>query len=193
MTLIVRSIRRRHVMPTRISLSGIGRRDLLMASAAMGILALTRSVKGESMEQTTTPAQSGTPERPPAIKPDLVKEFVVAAHGDLDKVKALLAQEPGLLNATWDWGGGDFEAAIGGAGHMGRRDIALFLLEKGARMDIFVAAMLGEIEVVRATLQAFPGLLKSKGPHGILLIAHARAGGKEAQVVLDYLQSLHTD
>jgi len=145
------------------------------------------------MEQTTTPAQSGTPERPPAIKPDLVKEFVVAAHGDLDKVKALLAQEPGLLNATWDWGGGDFEAAIGGAGHMGRRDIALFLLEKGARMDIFVAAMLGEIEVVRATLQAFPGLLKSKGPHGILLIAHARAGGKEAQVVLDYLQSLHTD
>ena len=36
---------------------------------------------------------------------------------------ALLDEQPGLLNATWDWGGGDFETALGGAAHMGRRDI----------------------------------------------------------------------
>ncbi len=46
-------------------------------------------------------------ERPPALDPALVKEFVGAAHGDLDKVKSMLATTPGLLNATWDWGGGD--------------------------------------------------------------------------------------
>jgi len=141
-------------------------------------------------EQTTTATQSNIPERASAIRPELVHEFVGVAHGDLDRVKALLAQEPGLLNAAWDWGGGDFETALGAAGHMGRRDIALLLIEKGARMDLFVAAMLGEVEMVRATLQAFPELVTSRGPHGIPLIAHARAGGQEAQAVLDYLQSL---
>ena len=38
---------------------------------------------------------------------------------------------------------------------MGRRDIALLLLENGARMDIFSAAMLGHLEIVRATLGSF--------------------------------------
>ena len=63
----------------------------------------------------------------------------MAAHGDLEKTKAMLAETPSLLNATWDWGGGDFEMAIGGAGHMGRRDIALFLISQGGRFDLFVA------------------------------------------------------
>ena len=57
--------------------------------------------------------------------------------------KALLAEQPSLLNATWDWGGGDFETGLGGAGHMGNREIAEFLIGQGARLDIFVATMLG--------------------------------------------------
>ena len=36
---------------------------------------------------------------------------------------------------------------IGGAGHMGNREIAEFLIGQGARFDIFVAAMLGRIDV----------------------------------------------
>ncbi len=87
--------------------------------------------------------------RPDPLKPELVKEFVIAAHGDLEKTKSMLAETPSLLNATWDWGGGDFEMAIGGAGHMGRRDIALFLIGQGARFDLFVAAMLGRLDVVK--------------------------------------------
>src|SRR2546423_903262 len=125
--------------------------------------------------------------KPPALDHDLVKEFVVAAHGNLDRTKELLAQQPGLLNATWDWGGGDFEMAIGGAGHMGRRDIALFLIGQGGRMDIFVAAMLGELEVVKSLLAKYPNLLHSNGPHGIPLVAHAKAGGKAAEEVVVYL------
>ena len=96
----------------------------------------------------------------------MVKEFVMAAHVNLDKTKSMLASEPGLVNATWDWGGGDFEQAIGGAGHMGRKDIADFLISQGARMDIFVAAMLGDLDLVKAYLKAQPAQIHARGPHG---------------------------
>ena len=112
-----------------------------------------------------------------ALEARLVQEFVGKAHGDLNRVQELLAQEPALINATWDWGGGDFETALGAASHMGRKHIANFLLQHGARLDIFAAAMLGKLEVVKAALTAFPDALKTPGPHGIPLIAHAQAGG----------------
>jgi hypothetical protein len=129
-------------------------------------------------------------ERMPALKINLVQEFVAVAHTDLNRVKEMLAEEPGLVNATWDWGGGDFETALGAAAHMGARDIALFLIEHGARLDIFAAAMLGKLDIIKAALAAFPDAIKTPGPHGIPLIAHAQAGGEEAKSVLEYLQSL---
>jgi hypothetical protein len=73
---------------------------------------------------------------------------------------------------------------------MGRKDIANFLLEHGARLDIFAAAMLGKLEIVKAALSMYPAALKTPGPHGISLIAHAQAGGNDAAAVLEYLQSL---
>lgn len=121
------------------------------------------------------------------IQPELVKEFVGNAHGDLERVKSLLEQEPGLLNAAWDWGGGDWETAIGAASHMGRRDIALFLLDSGARMDLFAAAMLGKVEIVKSMLADNPSLKDALGPHGIPLTDHAKAGGEEASQVLSLL------
>jgi hypothetical protein len=128
--------------------------------------------------------------RPDPLKPQMVREFVIAAHSDLEKTKSMLAETPRLLNATWDWGGGDFEMAIGGAGHMGRRDIALFLIAQGGRFDLFVAAMLGRLDVVKPMLTAFPHLADSKGPHGIPLMAHAQKGGQEAAEVAAFLDSL---
>ena len=129
-------------------------------------------------------------ETKPALDENLVEEFVGKSHGDLERVKELLAQEPGLVNATWDWGGGDFETALGAAGHMGSKDIANYLLDHGARIDIFVAAMLGKLEIVKAALSAYPEAKDIPGPHGIPLIAHAEAGGEEAQTVVDFLISL---
>lgn len=125
-----------------------------------------------------------------ALEANLVQEFVGNAHGNLERVKELLAQEPALVNATWDWGGGDFETALGAASHMGRRDIATFLLERGARLDLFAAAMLGKLDIVQAALEAFPQAIHTPGPHGIPLITHAEAGGEEAKAVLEYLLSL---
>jgi hypothetical protein len=125
-----------------------------------------------------------------AIQPELVRDFVGNAHGDLERVKELLKQEPGLVNAAWDWGGGDWETAIGAAAHMGRRDIALFLIENGARIDLFAAAMLGKIDIVRALLADNPDLVNAKGAHGIPLVVHAQQGGEEAAQVLELLHEL---
>jgi hypothetical protein len=129
-----------------------------------------------------------TDEKPPPIDPELVGEFVLKAHGDLGVVKQLVEQEPAIVNAAWDWGGGDWETGLGAASHVGRRDIAEFLIEHGARMDVFAAAMLGESEIVRAMFAAQPDLRNARGPHGISLVAHAEAGGEQAREVLDLLQ-----
>ncbi len=125
-----------------------------------------------------------------ALAPELVQDFVGNAHGSLERVQELLQQEPALLNAAWDWGGGDWETALGAASHMGRRDIALYLLGRGARMDIFAAAMLGYREIVQAILAAMPEARTAPGPHGIPLLNHARAGREEASAVVALLETL---
>jgi hypothetical protein len=129
-------------------------------------------------------------ERPAAFDAALVHEVVGVAHVDLARVRELLEQQPRLVNAAWDWGGGDWETPLGAAAHMGRRDIAEYLLAHGARLDLFAAAMLGKLEVVRVALAAFPSALRVPGPHGIPLLAHARAGGAEAAAVAAYLEEL---
>jgi hypothetical protein len=108
-------------------------------------------------------------------------------------VQELLAQEPQLVNAAWDWGGGDWETALGAAAHMGRRDIAETVLAAGARLDIFAAAMLGHLDVVRAMIDACPIAQWQPGPHGIPLLAHAVAGGTPAEAVAAYLRALPDD
>jgi hypothetical protein len=105
-----------------------------------------------------------------------VQDFVGASHGDIENVRAALDADPTLANCAWDWGDGDWESPIGAAGHMGRRDLAELLLRHGARMDVFVAAMLDEVEIVRAML-----------PHGIPLRTHAEAGN--AMRVLELLDA----
>ncbi len=131
-------------------------------------------------------------EKKPALEVTLVQDFVGKSHADLDGVKELLVQEPALVNSAFDWGGGDWETALDAAAHMGRHDIANYLLENGARLDLFAAAMLGKLEIVKAMLEAFPEAINIPGPHGIPLIAHAQAGGHEALLVYEYLKSLST-
>jgi len=130
------------------------------------------------------------PEHHPQLDRARVKRFVIAGHGNLPAVKAMLAEQPNLINGAIDWGNGDFETALGGASHMGRRDIAEYLLEHNARMDIFAATMLGRLDIVSATVAAFPNIVQVPGPHGIPLIAHAEKGGPAAQAVLEFLRPL---
>jgi hypothetical protein len=164
--------------------ASMSRRKLLMAGL-IGIPFLPKLAAAQSAPQQPV----AKPMRVP-LSIEIVREFVGAGHGNLDKIKEMLGNEPGLLNATVDHNRGDFEAAIGGAGHVGHREIAQFLISQGARYDIFVAAMLGELELVKAFLKLHPSLVHSKGPHGISLLAHAKAGKGPAEPVVSFLQSL---
>ena len=118
-----------------------------------------------------------------------VKEFVVAGHGNMDKTKQLLLQFPTLLYATWDWGGGDFETGLEGAGHVGSKEVANYLISLGARTNLFVLTMLGKTQIVKSYLETYPAYLNAKGPHGLTLLHHAQKGGEDAKELLDYLQS----
>ncbi|KAA3631677.1 MAG: ankyrin repeat domain-containing protein [Calditrichaeota bacterium] len=124
------------------------------------------------------------------LEPALVQEFVRFSHFNFDTVKKMVESTPELVTASWDWGGGDFETGLGAASHVGNKKIALYLLEQGARPDIFTSAMLGQLDAVKSLIDSFPYLKDCKGPHGLSLIHHAEKGGDEAKTVLEYLKIL---
>jgi len=115
----------------------------------------------------------------------LVKDFVVAGHKNLALVKEMLQEHPNLIYCRYDWGNGDFEEAIEGAGHLGNKEIANYLISAGARVNLFVLTMLGKTDLVKPTLEAYPDLVFAKGPHGFTLLHHAKVG--EAKELYDYL------
>ncbi len=121
--------------------------------------------------------QQGGHARPASIEPSLTAHFVSAAHSDLPQVKALLTQEPKLIFATYDWGAGDWETALGAAAHMGDRPIAEYLLSQGARIDAFCAAMMGMTEVVVSLCRASPWTARAHGPHRYSLMYHIGYSG----------------
>jgi hypothetical protein len=182
----------------------ISRRSFVPLAAGLA-LGATTTMQADDKAKTPAPA-AGPTEAPferdypaPGFKPGwkkpqlnrlLVQDFVIYAHSDLPMTKKLLEREPALVNAFMDWGAGDWESGLGGASHMGRRDIVSFLLEKGARIDIFCAAMMGQLDAVKAFLTLEPKLIDARGPHGFNLHFHAQVGGPEAEKVLDYLQSV---
>ncbi len=126
----------------------------------------------------------------PAQDPAVTKEIVSVSHADLKRVRELVERQPALARASIDWGFGDWETCIDAAAHVGRREIADFLIANGARPTIFSAAMMGQLDVVKAFVAARPGVQRTYGPHGITLMAHARAGGPDAAPVVQYLTTL---
>jgi len=140
----------------------------------------------------TAPFGGFAQKSPEGIDPlpmDKVKEFVTAGHSDFEKTKQMLSEMPGLLYATWDWGGGDFETALEGAGHMGNKEIANYLISMGARTNLYVLTMLGKTQLVKSYLELYPKYLRARGPHGLTLLHHAKQGGEEAKELFDYLNS----
>ncbi len=135
-------------------------------------------------------APAALPPSFPSQDPDVARDMVAVSHGNVARVKELLAGRPALANAAWDWGYGDWESALGAASHVGNREIAGLLLASGARPTIFSAAMLGQLETVKAFVAASPGIQKTRGPHGITLLAHAKAGGAGSTAVVTYLESI---
>jgi hypothetical protein len=89
---------------------------------------------------------------------------------------------------------------LGAASHVGRRDIAEFLMSHGARPDIFTYTMMGMLKSVQEIIEAVPGIQSHAGPHGITLLQHAKkrledkniASSDAANVskVISYLEGL---
>lgn len=170
------------------------RRNLLkLASLAwrgelLGFVPLMRGLELAQKDDPSSP--DSVTDQFPMQSPELTREMVTVSHFDLARVKELVQARPSLARASWDWGFGDWESALGAASHMGNRAIAECLISKGARPSLFSAAMLGQVDVVRAFVAASPHAERIRGPHGISLLAHARAGGEAARPVFEFLQSL---
>ena len=126
----------------------------------------------------------------PQQDPALVRDAVGASHANLPRIRELVEKQPALAHASVDWGFGDWETCIDAASHVGNKPIAEFLLANGARPTIFSAAMLGQLDVVKAFITARPGIQKTHGPHSITLMAHPKAGGPDSAAVVEYLTGL---
>jgi len=138
--------------------------------------------------------------RYPSLSDEMVSSIVGVSHFSIDKVKELVSRRPELAGAAWDWGFGDWETALGAASHVGRRDIAEYLISNGARPDIFTYAMLGMQKSVQEIIETVPGIQSHPGPHGITLLQHAKnrlldksissADAANVNKVVGYLESL---
>lgn len=163
----------------------LNRRDLLNL-APLALLPVLRPGSKVLGARLTPSVDAAFPSQPYAV----VRDMVIASHGNVAKVKELVGRQPALARAAFDWGYGDWEDALGAASHVGNREIAEFLIGNGARPTIFSAAMLGQLDAVKAFIAASPGVEAIHGPHSITLLKHAMAGGPPAQPVVDYLKTL---
>jgi hypothetical protein len=175
----------------RVDEDAIGRRDFLASSTWLGAslaapIGIAGTLRG-ARAAARLAEHASAPRAYPQHDPDRVRAVVGASHGNLDTVRSLVGEQPSLAKASWDWGFGDWESALGAASHTGRREIADFLIAHGARPTVFSAAMIGQVDVVRRMLTADPSLFTLPGPHGISLTRHAVAGGDRARPVVDYL------
>jgi uncharacterized protein len=118
-----------------------------------------------------------TLEQTKTLSPELVREFVIAGHGNLERVKQMLTENPELLNAAYPWNEDDRETAIQAAAQVGSVSVAEYLLANGAPLDICTAAMLGRKDQVEIFLAQDPSKIQAKGAHGIPVLTHAGFGG----------------
>jgi hypothetical protein len=168
----------------------ISRRLFLARSGSLALLSSAATVLSPLTASEVTPSPQQPADSFPGASAEVVHEVVLVSHFNLTRLKDLVLRQPALARAAFDWGFGDWESALGAASHMGNREIAEFLIGQGARPDLFTAAMFGHLEVVKAWVASRPGIQRLKGPHGLTLLAHAKAGGEVSRPVVQYLEAL---
>ena len=104
---------------------------------------------------------------------ETVNHFVGCAHGDFTSVKAMLQKEPGLIEAESDQG----EKPLQAAAHTGQTEIAEYLIQHGAELDVCTAAMLGQFETVANILTQSPELAHATGAHGLPIMYYPALKG----------------
>lgn len=95
----------------------IFRRRFVARASATGALVTLTPLRLVVAQPAAAPATTGKPrpaidrslipDKGPRLDSTLVFEFVYFAHFNLDVIRDMLDETPTLLNAAWDWGGGD--------------------------------------------------------------------------------------
>jgi ankyrin repeat protein len=112
---------------------------------------------------------------------ELIEEFVGNTHGNFARVNELWEGQPELLNVPAPWN----ETAIQAAAQMGNVPIMNYLIDRGAPVDIFTAAVLGMRDQVEAFVETDPGLVRAAGVHGFPLLYFPVVGGQRE--IAEYL------
>jgi len=185
-------------------MNNILQRRRFIKSSAFGLIGITAFGNSSAQDAVYKLEKIGNDEplfyRYPSMNDNMVSSIVGASHGNFDKVKELVNSRPELAGASWDWGFGDWETALGAASHVGRRDIAEFLISHGARPDIFTYTMMGMLKSVQEIIETVPGIQTHGGPHGITLLQHGKNRLEDKNIsatdaanvnkVISYLESL---
>lgn len=102
---------------------------------------------------------------------------VVVAAGCSQELVDVLLNHGADVNAKSAWWAGAF-----GALHGANQDMARYLIERGAKVDVHAAAEQGMMDVLRPLIEADPMLVHAKGPDGQRPLHFARS-----IEVVDYL------
>ena len=109
-----------------------------------------------------------------APAPDAIRDVVLSSHGNFARVKEMIEADPRLLNVSAPWE----ETPLQAASHMGNREIAEWLLDRGAPLDIFAAGMLGRTDDVVRFLAHDPELVRQRGVHSMPILFFPAASGR---------------
>jgi uncharacterized protein len=117
---------------------------------------------------------------------DLIGPCHGSVPGDYDRVQALFEAHPLLVAALNALDPARMEETPqGAAAHLFCREILLYMLSRGVRLDLFMACALGQHDGVGSFLQREPTLANATGAHGIHVLNHA-ADARVARVLLEH-------
>ncbi len=128
----------------------LSRRSFVSLSSGLSALGISAFATRAWAQPVAAPYAIAGADAFPQQDPSLVKDAVGASHGNFARVRELVEKQPAMACASIDWGFGDWETCLDAAAHVGNKPIADFLLQHGARPTIFSAAMMGQLDAVKA-------------------------------------------
>lgn len=123
--------------------------------------------------------------RQPIVRPDLTdvpqdlqNAVTGCSHGQLDRLRTLVAEDPRLVYALST----DDELAIEACAHTGNQDIIRFHLDHGAPLSLPTAVSLGDAEAIRFLLDRDPRLIHERGAHDFPVMWYVALGTGRAEI-----------
>ena len=99
-------------------MSQVSRRSVLAGMAGLGVAPLAQAVFGPLITRAGDTPPSQLADSYPTEDPAIVRETVLVSHARFDRLRELVTARPTLARASWDWGFGYWESALGATSHM---------------------------------------------------------------------------